>query len=391
MSAAATVLSAPLAPPLAGFGGLPRPTLAWNFRRMGALPPSLGFSRAGSAWRYGADGLQASVATGKPVFEHEAAGRIQGLRVEGGRTNLCIENVTLSALARGNATTVTSAGSIPAPDGTTGGVYRIQMPASTATFLRLVESIAAGTYATSCWVRSVGASSDFQLYRNGGGALYGPVLTATPTWKRFASVLTSTASGDFGINNGDDSYATDVYVWRPQVELAGFESSQIVTSGAPAARAADDPAIDGLDELPWFAGERGTWLVDWIAQAEAGDFTRVLELNDGSSANQINLSRSGGNLAFNVVAGSGFQASLAAGSWSAGRHRAAFRYAPDDFAVCLDGGAVASDADGTVPPLSRLLLGHSIGGSWSYSTFGALAYWPVALSDAALRAVTTQP
>ena len=119
-------------------------------------------------------------------------------------------------------------------------------------------------------------------------------------------------------------------------------------------------ANDEIDLAAWDLA-RYSAVVSWTATGSEPDSTRVVEWNDGTFSNQVNLSRVGSNVALNVVAGGGFEASMVLGTWTAGEHVAAIRIAPDDVAGTLDGAAAVADTSATVPSLDRLLVAHSLG------------------------------
>ena len=119
-------------------------------------------------------------------------------------------------------------------------------------------------------------------------------------------------------------------------------------------------ANDEIDLAAWNLA-RYSAVISWTATGSEPESTRVVEWNDSTFSNQVNLSRVGSNVALNVVAGGGFEASMALGPWTAGEHSVAIRIAPDDVAGTLDGAAVVADTSATVPPLDRLLVAHSLG------------------------------
>ncbi|GEM_PF-3714814 len=158
--------------------------------------------------------------------------------------------------------------------------------------------------------------------------------------------------------------------------------SYVETQGSAGTRAADMADVDvSAMDLSDFS-----FAVGWNVQGNEGESARVLEFNDGTSGNQVNISRSGGNVTLNVVADDMVEASLVLGSWAPGRHKAVVRIAPDDVAGCMEGGAVVKDTSVVVPSVDTLLLGRSIGASWLNSTLRGYAIWPAALSDGALQA-----
>jgi hypothetical protein len=126
-------------------------------------------------------------------------------------------------------TTVTLMPSEVAPDGSTGNVYRIQMNAASGSFVTLG---AASVRTVSVYAKQYSGASDFGIFlQNGGTSGTQNRFTAGADWQRFDFSAASAASGNYGINNTDDSYAVDVLVWGYQAETsAAVTNYQKVTA-----------------------------------------------------------------------------------------------------------------------------------------------------------------
>lgn len=139
-----------------------------------------------------------------------------------------------SAWSLGSAATLSDQGD---------GSYRLQLPATGSTFLAQSGALRAGAQHTlSLEARAYGGESQFQLdLRDDAGEHRSQLFTATSQWKRFSFTYTvGSVSGNnyVYINNGGDTYASDLLIRRAQLELGGAATSYAPT-GEPGVRAAD--------------------------------------------------------------------------------------------------------------------------------------------------------
>jgi hypothetical protein len=103
-----------------------------------------------------------------------------------------------------------------APDGTN-TAYRMEFPAAASTFISTNVSYVSGqAYTFSLWVKATSGTSQFDVNEtsSGSGNFLG-TQTATSDWQRFTFTFTASATtiAALGINNGNDSYASDILVW----------------------------------------------------------------------------------------------------------------------------------------------------------------------------------
>jgi hypothetical protein len=145
---------------------------------------------------------------------------------EGGIRNLLnyTEQFDNSYWSKGSNSTLT-AGYGTAPDGNQ-TAYRLQMPTSGGTYFRAdnVSVVVGKKYTFSIYAKAVSGTSDFDMFNQvSGNYVQSGTKTATSEWQRFSftsSAAVATALRGFGINNFDDSYATDILIWGWQVEEA---------------------------------------------------------------------------------------------------------------------------------------------------------------------------
>ena len=196
-------------------------------------------------------------------------------------------------------------------------------------------------------------------------------LTFVPT----SGSLTLTISGD---------------VTFAQLQAAGDDSSYIPSVSGPTTRAADDAQIV---VGPWFNAAEGTLVFSGHIDSASAN-SRVVEIDTGSTSSRLSIlwNAALSKPQFQVWNGGALQAAIAPSNSAIGLDepfRIAVAYAPNSFAVSLNGGSVTVDGSGTVPTgLSVLRMGRSRWGSQSHLTTESLVYYPTRLADAELQALS---
>lgn len=139
------------------------------------------------------------------------------------------------------------------PEGSAGGVYRLEMPTQADTFLRLLAGSGSKQHVVSIWVKAHGPNSQFQIT---GPGIVGDFV-ADGAWKRF-SVLASNLNGDIVIGNSADQYASDILIAYPTVTEGSVLPPPSLTQGTVAA-----DRITLSDTALAQIGSTGTWLIDF--------------------------------------------------------------------------------------------------------------------------------
>jgi len=143
---------------------------------------------------------------------------------EGGIRNLLnyTEQLDNGAWIKGSGTTLTP-NYAASPIGTQ-TADRLVMPATASTYMAQNIQLESGkAYTFSAYVKATAGNSSFNMYNFAAGwASYLGNSTATSEWQRFSFTTTAASSSmsHFGINNFDDSYASDILIWGAQVEVA---------------------------------------------------------------------------------------------------------------------------------------------------------------------------
>ncbi len=197
-------------------------------------------------------------------------------------------------------------------------------------------------------------------------------LAFTPT----AGALTLTLSGS---------------ITSPQLE-EGDSASHYIPTGAAATARAEDVATVPLGS--WFNPSQGTLVFSGSMEgALAND--RMIEIDSGASSTRFSILWNSvlSKPQFQVWEAGALQAAVAPAGNSIGfgtPFRAAISYALNDFAISLNGSAVATDTSGILPTgLTTLRLGRSIWGAQGLMLAESVTYYPARLSDAEVQALST--
>ena len=155
--------------------------------------------------------------------------------------NLLTYSEQLDQWTIGGGSSVTANQAV-APNGTN-TADRVQHGAGGSSWVRQQILTSGNTYTISVYAKAVTPGTNNQFSFNVGAGTNTDPFIATSEWQRFSATLTATGSL-FYINNGDDSYSTDVYFWGAQVQTDSTVTDYIPTgatiSGAP--RFDHDPA-----------------------------------------------------------------------------------------------------------------------------------------------------
>ncbi len=403
-----------------------RPPAIWQarFDRMSALAGDpVSFSRGSPAPYWNHDGMWREAGADVPVFVHDATGRNLGLACMAGHTNVLIQSRDLAdpAWTQTDISVLRNATGI---DGVPNSACTLSDTSTTA-HATVLQSVSIGAESVNnVATLHVAKDDDTSRFPYLQFDLIGGEIAREQVWLDTANGTLTTGVSDgshsiedagdwwriafFLVNDGSHSAArlrlrpaasTEIGV----ISEAGVGSmivdgAQVLINdtrhvGAPIAtgatavtRAADNAEVDLSGRLPQSFG----FEVTWDADGGEAQFARVLEFNDGTANNLIALIRSGDQVQFNVVTAGNFVVNVNIGAWSAGRHRAVARIAPDGFAIAMDGAAPVTDGSGAVPSLDRLLLGHATGASWLDNTLASAAVWAWAPPDDALRALSAR-
>jgi hypothetical protein len=380
----------------------------------GTLDSRITFARASTATYIDASGLVASAASGAPRFDYDPVALTpRGLLLEEQQTNELthsgdIGDAAWAGFVNGSGSSSRTSAAGTAPDGTT-----------TATLCAIDRSTpldwaqaAAGNFTSgssqpctsSIWLKAytggdVGKVVDIMVYAGGNVGLTHVTLTAD--WVRYDVTGTVGATGcqfiigyisalvtGGGPAPNVDTGSIQFLAWGAQAEFGAFATSYIPTTSTAVTRAADTAEMTGANFSSWYNASAGTFVVEYRPQSVSGT-QPVISVNDTTANEAIHLYGSGTDPKAIVVDGGTTQADLDAGTIAANTfYKLGLAFTLNDFAACLDGGTVATDATGTLPTVTQLQFHTDIAGNVANLHIKRLQYFNTRKTDVELQALT---
>jgi hypothetical protein len=320
-----------------------RPALLLPFAQSGVVDPRITFTRASTATYFNSQGVLSTAANNTPRIDFDpTTGKCLGLLIEQQSANILLNSATLST----------------------------QSVTTTATFYTL-SFYGTGTVALS------GAYT---------GSLVGSGAFPTRSFLSFyptSGTLTLTVTGTV-------SYA--------QLEVLGFPTSYIATTGSAVTRIADQAY---LSLGSWYNPSASTLLIEAQKNtSSAGDFGGIAEIDDGSFYNRVEFyvypSTTSLHFADNYTVNT-VDADLTVGSYTlstpykaAGSITGALSTS-GTIAASLNGATAVTGTTGNFPgsTLTRLSIGNLGGGNFMNGWIQRIAYYPVAFSSTQLQAMSS--
>lgn len=405
----------------------PRPALLFRFAETpNFVDPRIVFTRATAGSYIDRVGVLKTAPAGVPRWTAQPVnGRPQGMLIESARTNLALYSQEFDNAAWTKTSASISSNSVAAPDGTS-TADTITVSGASGNANQAITITAGNSVTISCHFKQLtsgfarlritdGSNSVAAWFNLATGAVGSATAGATTCiyaahsieamgsgWYRCQLTVATATSTAYTVHisaaaadSTEPANADSVYAWGAQAEQPGTSSAAsayIVTTSASATRNGDAVMIP--TNSSWFNTAEGTMLLEWVGRPTP--LSGVLGGVANAFGDHIYLWRaSSTQLAYVVSAGSVVQAqiNLSHTNVDGTTYRAAFAWAANDFAACVNAGTVGTDAAGTVPTsLARLGIGNapwsSGGGTQPSVPFRAAAYWPRRLSDAVLQTLT---
>jgi hypothetical protein len=314
------------------------PRLALDFTTA-ALDPRVTFTRTGNtATVTNSSGVIVGINADLPRFDFDPVTFVcRGLLIEESRTNALLNSLL---------------------DGTSLATQTVVVTAAARTL---------SFYGTGQIVLSGAASATV----TGTGA-YPTRTTLTFTPSAGALILTVTGTVQFA-----------------QLELGSFNTSFIPTAATAVTRNADVATMTGTNFSDWFNAAEGTFSIDCIINTKPAAQI-LMEMSDGTSNNRLQFQRdsSSTNLTYASIVGGAIPVNLSrTGAFVSDVGSICAAYKLDSYAVAVQGGSVATDTSGGVPPLDRLRIGATVAGTApSSGWYQKISYYPQRLINAEVQA-----
>ena len=211
------------------------------------------------------------------------------------------------------------------------------------------------------------------------GSVNSGVLSGSGDGVRVSMTFTATAEPLIVIPYGN--------VAEAQLEEGSFATSYIPTSGSQQTRSADVASIPvsafGYNQ------DAGTVVVEIGGHAGGSSGSQfVVSVDDGSTAQRMQVNRFNGNYIFDVFAGALQQVSVLIGP-STDNSKVSFCYSNNDFAATEDGDTPVVDQSGSVPTTTTMSLGADhLSTNHLNGHIKSIQYYPRRLTDAQLQELT---
>ena len=285
---------------------------------------------------------------------------------------------------------VVTGNAVISPDGTQNAGAITLANSANRYFVHSILGLTGGVpYTYSVYMKS--ASGNLSVNMGGVNGLAGVMKTVTTEWQRFTYTFTpATSYGEyFGFDNRGAGSSTSgtLYFWGAQIEQSSYPTSYIPTTSASATRVADVCTKTGIGAL--IGGTSGTVFFDiktnpTLSSANYKQFCYYLNAAAAQSymfldsANQLQTNSNWGSFVFSATP---FVANT--------RYKVALVYAPNDFALYVNGVSVATASSGTPNNNVSIQIGQLNGSENCEFVFNQYTHFPSRLTNAELVSLTT--
>jgi hypothetical protein len=333
----------------------------------------------------------------------------KGLLIEEQRTNLATYSDQFDNAVWVKLGATVTANAAVSPDGTT-NADQLATTATTTGFYKIGTGTSGTSYTLSIYIKYVSGNTNYTIgtdtnpstgasvfnvsagtiVSNGAGVASSSITPAGNGWYRCSVTYVSTGLSLSNILYSATGGAGTALIYGIQFENAAFATSYIPTVASQVTRSADVATMTGTNFSSWYNAAEGTFVVsaDTVKPTTAAVTCVVTSADDGTSANRLMVRYLTANLeALNVVS-SVIQTQLQKTYSSNSVDSAAFAYAASDFAFTTNGGAVLTDATGSVPVVNRLSIGNTVSVVQLNGHIRQIAYYNTRLPNATLQALT---
>jgi hypothetical protein len=239
------------------------------------------------------------------------------------------------------------------------------------------------------------ASSSIESYGNGWYRV--SIVQASTVTSASAGIVVAfnDTSNSFSVSFAGDTNA-NMFLFGAQIEAGSYSTSYLNTLSTSVTRVADSASKTGISSL--IGQTEGTVFLEFEISTNTGfnsQYPALIDISDGTSSNRFSLllnnaSFSPAKLQLFVVNGSATQASItASASITTGRHKVAFAYALNNYAVYMDGVLIGTDTSATVPACSKVALTNFDGTFVAENKTSQALLFKTRLTNAQLAELTT--
>jgi hypothetical protein len=360
-----------------------------------------------------------------PRFDYNPATLVaRGLLIEESRTNLVSYSQQINA---GGSWTLTAIGvptTTTSPDGTSNAYVMVPTAAAAAHFFFKNITVTAAAHTWSICVKANGYNfitlnaldpsgpTDNRTWFNlGTGAVAtnaagntASIVSIGNGWYRCSVTRTVSAGSsafEVVVSDADNTISftgngtSGVYAFGAQLEAGAFATSYIPTAATTVARSGDSVTMTGTNFSSWYNQAQGTFVVAAdVFGAIGGELPTFVNVNDTTTSNYIRLNAASTyRLRQFINVGGSQQTQDVTGSAPVlnQQFKVGAAYNLNDFAVVADGGAVSTDATGTVPTVTQINFGVWFGsaGTVLNGHIAAITYYTTRLPNATLQSLTT--
>ena len=389
------------------------------------------FTRASTGTYFNSAGTLTTAAINEARFDFNPSTlAAQGLLIEESRTNLLLRSAEFDNASWVKTNSSVTANATAAPDGTTSGDKLLDNTTNGQHWLRQDTTVVANTtHTVSLFIKaaernqvrfgllnaSTLANGAYAAFNVSTGTISGQTTAGSATnvaysitavgngWYRCTVTATvdnsSTSITPFiGVldASGNASYAgtgTDgIFLWGAQLEAGAFPTSYIPTTTTALTRSADVASVNTLS--PWYNATEGTIYVEGSSFQNTSGPSGVITFDDGTGNNRIQVRRAGNTAENNttVIVGGVGQANPTSGlnTWALNSTaKNAFAYAVNDFALVVNAATPVTDTSGTLPTVTRMVIGHGSTIQHLNGYLRRVVFYPRRLANADLQAITT--
>ncbi len=409
MSIVGSLISSPISSPIIR-SPIDYNDIAWSLDLLSGSIGELTLIRSSAGYAYNSSGVLTSYGVDTPRFDYNPSTlSSRGLLIEELRTNLLLQSrnfnttwtkVTLSSITTGHQSLFGDNGS--------------WLVSNTATSSRLEQTITVSTGYNVVGIltkQSSGAALGMRIDNNSKVWQYN-LNYETKTLSK-GGTLDAVAYGVYDFGNGwlypwfvynatgtssivrfypNSSVAgTSCYLDNSQAGLGSAPTSPIVTSSTAVTRAYD--SVSMVDLMPLGIDFSAfTVVVEWEYSGVLANTGYVLSLSDGTYNNYIAFRANSiaTQYGFKVAFGGSSSAESYSTLASAGIQKQALAIKENDFAYCINGGTVVTDASGVVPTFNRMYVGSGANGTGAFLNgwVRKISLYNGRLPDAQLQALT---